>query len=318
MANKRHRRTKKRVRESRKEMEGGLFEQSLRSKINSEANGKYYFRSDEDSNVKIQEARQAKIEKVRSIHSKSQLTGVVIMICSHIYDTYIAKRSRMTEHDTMYFSNDLANFIKQIMTILNGYHELLNDVFYTDGAFPVFDKEMLRKFVINPYSKKGYVYGETQKEDNTGLPYTVFLEEARKKQINEQLAKIEKFNVFFKCYKDTPVDGQVKSVGLVPNTSSEDPDPEKRESDSNGLNPDGTKLDVNDTSEPKEPEAEKIDINEDDMNQAPSKPTTKLIDHIKKFIQTADSSNQPEKLSNQPEKLSNQPTEIHAPVYIEY
>ena len=285
MANKRHRRTKKRVRESRKEMEGGLFGNSLRSKINSEANGKYYFRSDEDSNVKIQEARQAKIEKVRSIHSKSQLTGVVIMICSHIYDTYIAERSRMTEHDTMYFSNDLANFIKQIMTILNGYHELLNDVFYTDGEFPVFDKEMLRKFVINPYSKKGYVYGETQKEDNTGLPYTAI--EERKNQIDEQLAKIEKFNVFFKCYKETPVDGPVKSVDLVPFMDIKDPPLDDRESNSDKVNTDEIKIEgVNN-------DAETLDIDNEDMNQAPSKPMQKLIDHIKTFIKTAGSSDQP-------------------------
>jgi predicted peroxiredoxin len=205
MANKRHRRTKKRVRESRKEMEGGgLFDSKIRSKINAEADGKYFFKSDEDSNVKIQQERQAKIEKVRSVHSKAQLTGVLIMICTHIYDTYIAERDKVTEHDIMYFSNDLARFIKKIMTILNGYHELLNDVFYTDGAFPVFDKETLSKFVINPVNKKGYIYGkqEALEESNTGLPYN---KHGNITLINEQLAKVEKFNVFFKCYKPTEV-----------------------------------------------------------------------------------------------------------------
>ena len=206
MANKRHRRTKKRVRESRKEMEGGLFgfksqetalKDQIRDSVRKETTTNAFGFGDKDNLQKIQLDRQAKIDKVMAVHSKAQLMGVVIMLCSHIYDTYIAEQAEITENTAAFFSNELVKLIKQIMTILNGYHALLNDVFYTPGMFQVFDKGTLKRFMINPVTALGGTLTGAKQEDNSGKSYPS-QPESQKTIIDIQLKAIEEFNTFHK------------------------------------------------------------------------------------------------------------------------
>jgi hypothetical protein len=217
MANKRHRRTKKRVRESRKEMEGGLFgiksmgvaktlglksqetalKDQIRDSVRQETTTNAFGFGDKDNVQKIQLDRQAKIDKVMAVHSKAQLMGVVIMLCSHIYDTYIVERAEITENDAAFFSNELVLLIKQVMAILNGYHALLNDVFYTPGMFQVFDQGTLKRFMINPVTALGGTLTGAKQEDNSGKSYPS-QSDPQRAIIDIQLKAIEEFNTFHK------------------------------------------------------------------------------------------------------------------------
>jgi len=166
------------------------------------------------------------------------------MMCGYVYDTYIAKRTELTKNDTVFFANELASIIKQVMRIMNGYHKMMNDVFYCPDTFPVWDDATIREFYINTSSK----------DKNADFAKSL-----------DQLDLITKFNIFHTLFKPADKTGTVEA----PVGAANDP------SQTNSV----FAKDANDTADAidnkVDPDDVKVDIPSDDIEKPSIEPTNR-------------------------------------------